>query len=190
MAKHGDTYVLPGGVRATMEQAPSQNGYRLLELVFDVPVGQRLLPLPHQHIDIPEHFAVLGGTARHWLGRRRLVAHAGDAWVVPPRTTHIHAANIGDAPLVVRQWLEVEPEDQQLLTGIERYFDAVVGLAALGKVDRFGRITDPLQDALTASETLVPGGTYFPLMPIAVQRAFIGRVADVARKRGRVAVPA
>ena len=57
-------------------------------------------------------------------------------------------------------------------------------------MDRYGRITDPLQDAFTASETLVPGGTYFPLMPIAVQRAFIGRVADVARKRGRVAVPA
>jgi len=189
MATHGDTYVLPGGVRATMEQAPSQNGYRLLELVFDVPVGQRLLPLPHQHIDIPEHFAVLGGTARHWLGRRRLVAHAGDAWVVPPRTTHIHAANIGDAPLVVRQWLEREGGDEPLLGGFERYVETLGAFSAQGKLDRFWRIKDPLQDALTLHETIVPG-TYFPLVPTAWQDALLGRIADVARKRGRVAVPA
>ena len=189
MAKQGDAYVLPGGVRATMEQAPSQNGYRLLELVFDVPVGQRLLPLPHQHIDIPEHFAVLGGTARHWLGRRRLVAHAGDAWEVPPRATHIHPANIGDTPLVVRQWLEHERGDERLLGGLERYVEAIAAFAAQGMVDRFWRIKDPLQDALVLRETVTPG-TYFPLVPTGWQDALLGGLAEVARKRGRVAVPA
>ena len=188
MAKPGDTYPLHCGVEVRFIQAPSENGYRLLELEFEVPVGQRLLALPHRHPDIEEHFAIVRGTARHRLGRRRLVARAGDAWVVPAGRMHVHPSNIGDEPLVVHQWLQRDAPDERLLGGLERYVEALSAIAAQGKLDRFGRVTDPLQDAVTTSETLLPG-SYLPVIPTALQRALVSRAAAIGRRRGRVAVP-
>ncbi len=188
MAKAGDTFAVHCGIQGRFLQAPSENGYRLLELEFEVPEGQRLLAIPHRHTDIEEHFAIVRGTARHWLGRRRLVARAGNAWVVPRGTTHVHPANIGDEPLVVHQWLERDTPDERLLGGLERYVEALSAIAAQGKLDRFGRVTDPLQDAVTLSETILPG-TYVTGIPPAWQEAVIARLAEVGRRRGLVAVP-
>lgn len=188
MAEPGETYEFHCGIRGRFNQRPAENGYRLLELEFEVPVGQRLLALPHRHLDIDEHFAIVRGTARHWLGRRRLVAHAGNGWVVPAGTTHVHPANVGDEPLVVRQWFERDAPDEQLLGGLEKYTEALSALAAQGKLDRFGRVTDPLQDAVTLDETIVQG-TYLPAIPPAWQRALVGRLAERGRRRGLVAVP-
>jgi mannose-6-phosphate isomerase-like protein (cupin superfamily) len=187
MATTGDEHDYWGGVRLRVLGSAEESGYRVVDLEWDVPAGQRLVALPHRHMDWSEHFAIVRGAARHWLGRRRLVARAGDAWVVPAGAVHVHPANAGAEPLVVRQWLELDAPDERLLVGVERYFETIAALTAQGKVDRFGRVKDPLQDALTLSETLVPG-TYFPLMPPGWQRAAVERLADMARRRGRVGV--
>jgi mannose-6-phosphate isomerase-like protein (cupin superfamily) len=187
VATTGDAHELMNGVRFRVARAAAQSGFRAFELEWDVPVGQRLVALPHRHMTAAEHFAIVRGVGRHWLGRRRLIARAGDAWVVPAGRTHIHPANAGDEPLVVRQWLELGAPDEPLVAGFERYVETLAALAAQGKVDRFGRIKDPLQDAVTLSETLVPG-TYFPLVPPAWQRAAVERGAGIARRRGRVGV--
>ena len=71
---------------------------------------------------------------------------------------------------------------------MERYFETVSALAAQGRVDRFGRIKDPLQEAVTLTGTLVPG-TWFAGVPIGLQRALLERLAALGRRRGRVAEP-
>ena len=145
-----------------------------------------ITPLSASHDD--EHFLIEAGTARHWLGRRRLLARAGDGWIVPAGTAHIHPGNVGDEPLVVRQWIQLDTPDPGLLRGVERYFETVSSLAAQGRVDRFGRIKDPLQEAVTLTETLMPG-TWFAGIPIPAQRALLERLAALGRRRGRVAEP-
>ena len=126
------------------------------------------------------------GTARHWVGRRRLIARDGDAWVVPAGTSHIHPVNVGTAPLVVRQWIERDTPDPALLRGFERYVETIAAFTAEGRVDRFWRNRNPLQDALTLDETLIPG-TWITGIPRPVQRAMLGRLAGLARRRGMVA---
>jgi mannose-6-phosphate isomerase-like protein (cupin superfamily) len=187
MATTGDEHDYWGGVHLRVLGSAEESGYRVVDLEWEVPAGQRLVALPHRHTDWPEHFAIVRGTARHWLGRRRLVAGAGDAWVVPAGAVHVHPANTGEEPLVVRQWIELDAPDERLLAGVERYFETIAALTQQGKVDRFGRVKDPLQDALTLSETLVPG-TYFPLVPPGWQQAAVERLADVARRGGRIGV--
>jgi len=189
VAQPGDELSQPDGVRVHFVRTSAQTGGRAVELEWHVPVGRRLAALPHRHPGAPEHFRVESGTGRHWLGRRRLIARAGDGWVVPPGSSHVHPANAGTEPLVVRQWIAVEAPDMELVGGIERYFETVFTLAGEGRVDRFGRIKSPLQDALTLWETLVPG-TYLVGIPIRVQRAAIGGLAAIARRRGMTAVHA
>ena len=188
MARPGDRHGYPGGVELEVVRAAETSGDRALELVWRVPAGERLVVIPHFHATVDEHFRVEAGTARHWLGRRRLLARAGNAWTVPKGTAHVHPANAGDEPLVVRQWIELDKPDPVLLRGVERYFEAVSILAAQGRVDRYGRIKDPLQDAVTLTETLMPG-TWFAGIPIRAQEALLTRLAALGRKRGRVAEP-
>ncbi len=144
------------------------------------------MPFPHVHATADEQFRVETGTARHWLGRRRLIARDGNAWVVPAGTSHIHPVNVGSTTLVVRQWIELDAPDPTLLRGFERYVETIAAFTAEGRVDRFWRNRDPLQDALTVHETLIPG-TWFTGVPRPVQRAAVGRLAALARRRGRVA---
>jgi mannose-6-phosphate isomerase-like protein (cupin superfamily) len=187
MADPGDTISQPNGVRLTFVRTAGSTGDRALELEWHVPAGGRLVALPHRHPDAPEHFRIVQGTGRHWVGRRRLLARAGDEWVVPANTSHVHPANTGGEPLVVRQWIELDAPDPQLIGGVERYFETVFALAQQGRVDRFGRIKDPLQDALTLWETLVPG-SYLAGVPVPLQRALFRPLAALARRRGRQAV--
>jgi mannose-6-phosphate isomerase-like protein (cupin superfamily) len=188
VARPGDRHRYPGGVEMEVVRAAEASGDRALELTWRIPVGSRLVALPHVHPGVDEHFAVDAGTARHWLGRRRLLARAGDAWTVPAATAHIHPGNAGREPLAVRQWIELDAPDPALLRGLERYFETVSALAAQGRVDRFGRIKDPLQEAVTLTETLMPG-TWFAGVPVGLQRVLLERLAALGRRRGRVAEP-
>jgi quercetin dioxygenase-like cupin family protein len=187
VARPGDELSQPNGVRLRFVRTSGHSGGQAVELEWHVPVGQRLVALPHRHPDVAENFRVISGTGRHWLGRRRLTARAGDAWVVPPGASHIHPANTGLEPLVIRQWIALDTPDEELVGGVERYVETVFALASEGRVDRFGRIKNPLQDALTLSETLVPG-TYLTGVPIRLQQAAFTRLAGIARRRGLTAV--
>ena len=141
-----------------------------------------MVPFPHVHATADEHFRVESGTARHWVGRRRLLARDGDAWVVPAGTVHIHPVNVGRTTLVARQWIELDAPDPALLRGFERYVETVAAFTAQGRVDRFWRNRSPLQDALTAQETLMPG-TYIAGLP----RLAPARRARAPRRHGAAA---
>src|SRR4051812_9350383 len=125
MARTGDELSQPNGVRLRFVRTSGETGGRALELEWEIPVGRRLVGLPHRHPDVQEHFRVVAGTARHWIGRRRLVARTGETWIVPANTAHIHPANAADEPLVVRQWIDLAEPDVALIAGVERYFETV-----------------------------------------------------------------
>ena len=187
MARPGDELAQSNGVRLRVVRTSETTGGRALELEWHVPVGERLVALPHRHVGIPERFEIVRGSARHWVGRRRLTAHRGDAWVVPAGASHVHPGNVGSEPLVVRQSIELDEPDPALVGGVERYFETIFALENDGRVDRFGRIKNPFQDALTLSDTLIPG-TYLSGVPIGLQRAVIGLLAGIARRRGMTSV--
>ena len=187
MARPGDELAQTNGVRLRVLRTSDTTGGRALELEWHVPVGERLVALPHRHVGIPERFEIVRGSARHWVGRRRLTAHRGDAWVVSAGTSHVHPGNVGSEPLVVRQSIELDEPDPALVGGVERYFETIFALENDGRVDRFGRIKNPFQDALTLSDTLIPG-TYLSGVPIGLQRAVIGLLARIARRRGMTSV--
>jgi quercetin dioxygenase-like cupin family protein len=179
----GDELVEPRGLVARMIRTTAGSSPPAMEIEWEVPAGRRLVAIPHKHPGGPERWRVVSGTARHWVGRRRLVTRAGEQWEVPGGTVHVHPANAGRSRLVVRQIIEPDPPEPELTGGVERYFETFFALAQRGGVDRFGRIKDPLQDALTLWEQLVPG-SYIAGLPIALQRALIGRLAALARRRG------
>jgi quercetin dioxygenase-like cupin family protein len=168
-------------VRTTASTSPE-----VMEIEWEVPVGGRLVAIPHFHPDGPEEWRVVSGSARHRLGRRKLTTRAPEGWTVPGGTVHVHPANAGDQPLVVRQTIAPDPPMPELTAGVERYFETVFALAQQGRVDRFGRIRDPLQDALAIWENLVPG-SYIGYLPIPVQRGALRSLAALARRLGREA---
>jgi hypothetical protein len=183
MAEPGDLLEDPSETSLRFVRTAGSTEGRALELEWRIPAGRRLVALPHRHPSVDEHFELAAGRGRYRVGRRKEVATAPHTFVVPRNTAHVHPANAGDDGLVVRQWIELDQPDPPLVQGVERYFETVFAFAQRGEVDRFGRIRNPLQDALTIWENLVPG-TYLAYVPVPAQRAFLGSLARLARRRG------
>jgi mannose-6-phosphate isomerase-like protein (cupin superfamily) len=171
------------GERLTFVRTSSSTGGSALELEWLVPEGSRMVAIPHRHPRNDEHFEILEGRAGYRIGRKRLTAAAPHRFTVPVDTAHVHPANIGAGSLRVRQWVELEATDSELLGGIERYFETISGLAHERKVDRRGLIRNPLQFALTVSESLFPG-TYLAFPPPWAQRPPVFALAALARRLG------
>ena len=90
------------------------------------------------------------GTARHWVGRRRLIARDGDAWVVPRATAAHPPGERGDHAARRRaSGSSVDAPDPALLRGSSATSRRCAAFTAEGRVDRFWRNRNPLQDALT-----------------------------------------
>jgi hypothetical protein len=86
----------------------------------------------------------------------------------------------------VRQIVRPDPADRALVEGVERFFETTFALEQRGDVFSIGLFRDPLQSAVTLHDLLFPFA-YLPWLPVAAQRALIGRLADVARARGYAA---
>lgn len=168
-------------IRTTAGSTPAA-----LEVEWTVPPGGRLVAIPHCHPTGPEEWRVVAGRARFHVGwgAARLMPAPGN-WTVPADTMHVHPSNAGDEPLVVRQTIAPDPPEPELTGGIERYFETFFALAQRGGVDRFGRVKDPLQDAISLWENLVPG-SYIAGIPTSVQRPLLRAGAALAARRGRV----
>jgi quercetin dioxygenase-like cupin family protein len=112
------------GERFIFHQTAGDTGGELLafELVLD-PDGH--VPAGHVHPVQQERFEVVSGTVRFRKGRTTVVAGAGDAVVVPPRTYH-RFTNAGDEPAVVR--VQVQPALR-----MEQLYETAVALAREGR---------------------------------------------------------
>jgi quercetin dioxygenase-like cupin family protein len=93
------------GERIVIRTSGAETGGRLLVFDLTLPPGAHV-PAGHTHPIQVERFTVLDGQVRFTLGRRIILARAGDVVEVPPRTPHWFGnAGAGTAQLRV----EVRP---------------------------------------------------------------------------------
>jgi Cupin domain len=186
MARPGDELLDPSGLRLVFVETAGSSGGAAFALDWFVPVGGRLVALPHVHPYDAEIFEILAGRARYRVGRNVYERSAPYAYGVPPGALHVHASNAGDTVLHVRQTIRPDPPNPELVAGVERFFETLFALTQRGKVLPGGVIADPLQSALTLGELLLPY-TYLPWLPRGTQHAALGRLAKIARGRGYAA---
>jgi uncharacterized RmlC-like cupin family protein len=186
MARPGDELVDPSGLRLVFRETASSAGGAAVSLDWFVPPGGRLVALPHVHPHHVEVFEIVAGRARYRVGRHVYERSAPHTYGVPPRALHVHAANAGDTELNVRQTVRPDPPDRTLVDGVERFFETTFALEQRGDVYSIGLFRDPLQSAITLHDLLFPFA-YLPWLPPGAQEALMGRLADVARRRGYAA---
>ena len=129
-------------------------------------------PVPHVHLDFVERWTVDRGVADAWVGHRRLRLAASDAFVVPPRTTHVNPCNRSMGDLILRQAFEPATE------GVNRYVDT---LAEHLREERDYRGELPLATALALLDTRDPQ-TYAPRVPHVLQRRIVFPLARSVRQ--------
>ena len=131
------------------------------------------VPGKHVHPKQTERFEVLDGTMQFKLGRKTIVAKAGDVVEVPPGTAHkFQNGGVSTAHVRVR----VTPALR-----MEELFETVCGLAADGRTLKNG-MPKPLDLALFVSQYRDEVQAPFP--PAVVQRASLAPLAAIAKARG------
>lgn len=183
MARQGDELVDPSGLRLVFGETAESSAGAAIALDWFVPSGERLVPLPHVHPTDVEVFEIVAGRARYRVGRHAFERAAPYKYGIPPGALHVHPANAGDGELHVRQTVRPDPPNVELVQGIERFFETTFALAQRREVYAIGLLRDPLQSAITLHDLLFPFA-YVAWLPIGAQEALIGRLADVARRRG------
>ena len=120
-----------------------------------------------------ERFEVLSGTMKFKMGRKTVIAEAGEVVTVPAGVAH-KFANGSDETAHVR--VQVRPALE-----MERRFETAVALAEEGRTT--GRsMPKPLDLALFVSEFAYQVRGAFP--PVWIQRVTLAPLAWIARKRG------
>jgi quercetin dioxygenase-like cupin family protein len=160
------------GERITFRKTASDTDGQLLEFDLELtPEGH--VPGKHVHPSQEERFEVLSGTMKFKMGRRTVIAEAGEVVTVPAGVAH-KFANGGDETAHVR--VQVQPALE-----MERLFETAVALAEEGRTTGKG-MPKPLDLALFVSEFSDEVQGAFP--PVWIQRATMAPLAWIARKRG------
>jgi quercetin dioxygenase-like cupin family protein len=176
MAYAGQTIHNPvSGERIAFLRTASDAHGELLEFELELAADSRV-PGAHVHPEQEERFHVLEGTMTFWLGRRRVVAEAGDTVVVPAGRIH-RFANDGDGPARAR--VEVEPA-----LDMEELLCTTAQLAQEGHVLPSG-MPKPLHLALLVRRFRREVRAPFP--PAPVVQALMAPLAAFARRRGHAA---
>ena len=161
------------GERITFRKTASDTGGKLLEFDLELtPDGH--VPGKHVHPSQEERFEVLGGTMKFKMGRKTVIAEAGEVVTVPAGVAH-KFANGGDENAHVR--VQVRPA-----LDMERLFETAVALAEEGRTTGKG-MPKPLDLALFVSEFADEVQGAFP--PAWIQRVTLAPLAWIARKRGK-----
>jgi mannose-6-phosphate isomerase-like protein (cupin superfamily) len=160
------------GERITFRKTASDTRGELLEFDLELtPEGH--VPGKHVHPSQEERFEVLSGTMKFKMGRRTVIAEAGEVVTVPAGGAH-RFANGGDEAAHVR--VQVRPALE-----MERLFETAVALAEEGRTTGKG-MPKPLDLALFVREFSDEVQGAFP--PVWIQRATMAPLAWIARKRG------
>jgi quercetin dioxygenase-like cupin family protein len=173
MAYAGQTLDNPiSGERIIFRQTAADTDGELLEIdLVLAPDGH--VPGAHVHPLQEERFEVMSGTMKFRLGRKKIIAHAGDVVVVPAGSAH-RFANAGDEPAHVR--VEVRPALK-----MEQLFETTVELARDGRTNRKG-MPKPLDLALFVREYEDEVRAPFPPAPIV--KATMAPLVWIAKHRG------
>ena len=173
MAYAGQTLDNPiTGERIIFRHTAADTGGELLAIdLILAPDGH--VPGAHVHPSQEERFEVVSGTMKFRLGRKKIVAHAGDVVVVPPGSVH-KFANAGEEPAHVR--VEVRPALK-----MEQLFETTVALAHEGRTNDKG-MPKPLDLALFVREYEDEVSAPFP--PAPVVKAAMAPLVWMAKHRG------
>jgi quercetin dioxygenase-like cupin family protein len=160
------------GERFTFRKTAADTDGELLEFDLELaPDGH--VPGKHVHPSQEERFEVLSGTMKFKMGRKTVVAEAGDVVTVPAGVAH-KFENGGDETAQVR--VQVTPALE-----MERLFETAVALARDGRTTAKG-MPKPLDLALFVREFADEVQGAFP--PVWVQRASLAPLAWIARRSG------
>lgn len=154
-----------------IETAASSGGERLAFELGLRPGGA--VPIPHVHPEQTERFAVLAGRMRFRVGLRHVEAGPGDVVEIAPGVVH-GFANVGDGEARVR--VDVTPA-----LAMEEMFEHVVAMAQQGRMTRGGMPRNLLDLAWLACE--YDREAHAPVLGRRLQRAFLGPLAALARRR-------
>jgi mannose-6-phosphate isomerase-like protein (cupin superfamily) len=173
MAYAGQTIENPvSGERITFRKTAADTNGELLEIDLELaPDGH--VPGKHVHPSQEERFEVISGTMKFKMGRKTVVAEAGDVVTVPAGVAH-KFQNGGDETALVR--VQVRPALK-----MEQLFETAVALANEGRTTSKG-MPKPLDLALFVREYADEVQGAFP--PVWVQQATLAPLAWIARKRG------
>lgn len=160
------------GERIIFRQTAADTGGELLAIdLILAPDGH--VPGTHVHPSQEERFEVVSGKMKFRLGRKTIIAKAGDVVTVPPGSVH-KFANAADEPAHVR--VEVRPALK-----MEQLFETTVALAKDGKTNAKG-MPKPLELALFVREYEDEVRAPFPPAPIV--KAVTAPLAWIAKRRG------
>jgi quercetin dioxygenase-like cupin family protein len=160
------------GERISFRKTAADTGGELLEFDLELaPDGH--VPGKHVHPSQEERFEVLGGTMKFKMGRKTVIAEAGEVVTVPAGVAH-KFANGSDETAHVR--VQVRPALE-----MERLFETATALAEEGRTTGKG-MPKPLDLALFVREFAAEVQGAFP--PVWIQRATLAPLAWIAHKRG------
>lgn len=160
------------GERIIFRKTAADTNGELLEIDLELaPDGQ--VPGKHVHASQEERFEVISGTMKFKMGRKTIIAEAGEVVTVPAGASH-KFENGGDETAHVR--VQVRPALK-----MEQLFETAVALANEGRTTSKG-MPKPLDFALFVREFADEVQGSFP--PVWVQQATMAPLAWVARKRG------
>jgi quercetin dioxygenase-like cupin family protein len=167
----GDTLANPvTGERFTfIETATSSNG-ELLAFELELRAGGAV-PMPHVHPIQTERFEVLEGTVRFRVGRRSILASAGEIVEIAPGVVH-GFSNPGREP--VRMRVDVSPALQ-----MEEMLRQVVALASAGRLTRRGLPRSPFELARLARA--YDNVAHAPFVSVRMQRVLLAPVTFTGR---------
>jgi quercetin dioxygenase-like cupin family protein len=132
------------------------------------------VPIPHVHPIQTERFAVTHGRVKFRLGRRTVMAEAGDVVEVPPGVSHSFAnAGAGEAHMQI----EVTPA-----LAMHEMFTEVVEMAQAGRMTRGGLPRNPL--ALASLARRYDDEAHAPV-PRWLQRLVLAPLVWLSRAPGR-----
>ena len=173
MIQAGDTIVNPvTGERMHFRKTSRETNGELVEIELALqPDG--FVAAAHVHPYQTERFEILAGTVEFRLGKKRIVAEAGDVVVVEPGTPHkFRNAGTDEARFVT----EVRPALQ-----FEQLLETMFGLAADGKTNKKG-MPNPLRLAVIAKAHF--DDVRLPFPPAWMQRTGLALGAPVGRLLG------
>ncbi len=137
--------------------------------------------LAHIHRHYKERFEILSGTARYRIGDEENTAVAGDAFDVPPNTSHLHPWNDSGEALHIRQTIESPQPDLEGLQATLVAAETIAALAHEGKLNTNGQ-PNLLQGAIIL-HSLMPQ-SFTAGVPYGVQRVLLAGLAAVGRLFG------
>ncbi len=163
------------GERIIIRQSGAETGGELLTFDLYLPPGAHV-PARHTHPIQQERFTIVSGQMRFRLGHRSLIAHPGDAIVVPAKTAHWfgnESAEVAHALVEVRPALRME----ELFETTE-----AAGKAAHARGVASVRVADLASIVLEFQREVA-----IPNVPALLVRVFLAPLAWLGRHRAQAA---